>query len=155
MFHPTYPVTYAVSCSLRRPRERERLRLLREPKIRHHLEENPDTAEGAQGVKKRHCSSKVCAVQGQAAQVHETNMLCNAVNACATFDAMKERILASQPGTATGTTGMIFPLFLLQEHKTGGRPPASGPGKKSARRQQARQDEDVNSEDNAKPTGGF
>ncbi|POM67412.1 Hypothetical protein PHPALM_16597 [Phytophthora palmivora] len=89
--------------------------------IGHRLEENPDTAEGAQGVKRRHRSCKC-------SSGNKRKYLCNVrrdgrLDTCFTIWHNE------------WDNGNDIPQLLLQEHKTRDRPLASRPGKKRRHRQ--------------------
>ncbi|OWZ03909.1 hypothetical protein PHMEG_00024283 [Phytophthora megakarya] len=114
------------------------------------LEENPDTGEGAPGVKKRHRSSKCARCTSPSRAISRSTIAQSAPMGSNAFDAMEEWILAIWH--SDWNNGNDVPQLLLQEHKMRDRPPASRPGKNGARRQQAREEEDVNAEDDAAET---
>ncbi|OWZ13480.1 hypothetical protein PHMEG_00013183 [Phytophthora megakarya] len=107
------------------------------------LEENPDPAEGAKDVKKRHRSCKVCALHKSKPRKF-TKYHCPECS-----DGVKRTDNCFTICRSDRNNGNNIPQLLLQEHKTRDRPPASRPGKTRARRQQAREEGDVNAEDDA------
>ncbi|KAG2881885.1 hypothetical protein PC114_g21337 [Phytophthora cactorum] len=92
----------------------------------HHLEENPDTVDCDQGVKRRHRSRKVCAVYKSKPRKY-TNPECSSGN---------RRYIWHEDWK----NGNDIPRTLLLEHKLRNRPPPAHPGKKRARTAPARRD---------------
>ncbi|POM70029.1 Hypothetical protein PHPALM_13614, partial [Phytophthora palmivora] len=108
--------------------------------IGHRLEENPDTAEGAQGVKRRHRSCKVCAIHKSKPRKF-TKYFCPE---CSSGNKRLDTCFTIWHNE--WNNGNDIPQLLLQEHKTRDRPPASRPGKKRRHRQQQNEEEGGNAE---------
>ncbi|KAE8956798.1 hypothetical protein PR002_g31363 [Phytophthora rubi] len=108
----------------------------------HQLEENPDTFDGVQGVKRRQRSCKVCALFKVKPRKF-TKYFCPECSAGNKRKYMCNVVREGRAKTcfqiwhADWNNGNDIPRHILQDHKVRDRPPPSHPGKKRRRVSQA------------------